>query len=92
MYRAIYGERHPRVTDVLIKLGAIRHDRGRYPEAEKLERQALDIVRAWYGEENPATASDLTILARPHVFESRYEEATALLGWLLVSTLGSFTT
>ena len=79
MYRQIYGERHPRVADVLINLGAIRHDLGRYPEAEQFERQALDIVRTWYGEDNPATASDLTILARTLVFEDRYDEATALL-------------
>lgn len=79
MYRQIYGERHPRVADVLINLGAIRHDLGRYPEAEQLERQALDIVHAWYGKDNPATASDLTIVARTLVFENRFDEATNLL-------------
>jgi len=79
MYRQFYGERHPRVADVLVNLAAIRHDRGRYQEAEPLERQALDIVQTWYGKENPATASDLTMLARTLVFENRFDEATTLL-------------
>ena len=79
IYRQIYGDRHPRVADVLINLGAIRHDLGHYPEAEQFERQALDIVQAWYGKDNPATASDLTIVARTLVFENRYQEANGLL-------------
>lgn len=79
MSRQLYGERHPRVADVLINLGAIRHDLGRYREAEQFERKALDIVQTWYGKENPATASDLTMLARTLVFEDRYDEATTLL-------------
>jgi serine/threonine-protein kinase len=77
--RRIYGDRHPRVADVLINLGAIRHDLGRYTEAEPLERQALEIVQGWYGKDNPETAADLTILARTLVFEGRFDEATSLL-------------
>ena len=42
MYQQIYGERHPRVADVLINLGAIRFDLGHYAEAERYDRQALD--------------------------------------------------
>src|SRR5271170_8353030 len=30
MYKQIYGDRHPRVADILINLGAIRFDLGHY--------------------------------------------------------------
>jgi tetratricopeptide (TPR) repeat protein len=63
----------------LINLGAIKYDLGHYPEAEKYDRQALDIVQAWYGKDNPETASDLTILARALVRENRFDEAVDLL-------------
>src|SRR5215469_9114241 len=42
VYRGLYGEHHPRVADILINLGAIRHDRGQSREAESLEREALE--------------------------------------------------
>jgi serine/threonine-protein kinase len=79
MYKDIYGERHPRVADVLINLGAIRLDLGHYAEAENYDRQALDIVQGWYGKDNPDTATDLTILARALIYENRFDEGTALL-------------
>jgi eukaryotic-like serine/threonine-protein kinase len=79
MYKKIYGERHPRVADIYINLGAIRYDLGHYSEAEQYDRQALDIVQSWYGKDNPETAIDLTILARALVFQNRYDEATDLL-------------
>ena len=79
MYKQIYGERHPRVADILINLGAIRLDLGHYAEAEQYDRQALDIVQAWYGKDNPQTATDLTLLARALVYQSRYAEASDLL-------------
>ena len=79
IYRQIYGERHPRVADVFINLGAIKFDLGHYLEAERYDRQALEIVQAWYGKDNPETASDLTLLARALVREDRYDEAVDLL-------------
>jgi serine/threonine-protein kinase len=79
MYKKIYGERHPRVADIYINLGAIKYDLGHYPEAEQYDRQALAIVQSWYGKDNPETAIDLTILARALVFQQRYDEATELL-------------
>ena len=63
----------------LINLGAIRYDLGHYVEAEQFDRQALDIVQSWYGEDNPETATDLTILARALVFQQRFDEASDLL-------------
>jgi serine/threonine-protein kinase len=79
MYKQLYGERHPRVADVLVNLGAIKYDLGHYSEAETYDRQALAIVQEWYGEENPETAEDVTILARALLKEQRYAEANDLL-------------
>src|SRR5580692_6318291 len=79
MYKQIYGERHPRIAEILINLGAIQLDLGHYPEAEQYDRQALDIVQAWYGKDNPETATDLTILARSLIYQKRYDEASDLL-------------
>jgi len=79
MYKQIYGERHPRVAEILINLGAIQLDTGHYAAAEQFDRQALDIVQAWYGKDNPETATDLTILARSLVYQKRFDEASDLL-------------
>jgi eukaryotic-like serine/threonine-protein kinase len=79
MYKQIYGERHPRVAEILINLGAIQLDTGHYAAAEQYDRQALDIVQVWYGKDNPETATDLTILARSLVYQKRYAEASDLL-------------
>ncbi|HEY0704463.1 MAG TPA: tetratricopeptide repeat protein [Candidatus Acidoferrales bacterium] len=79
MYQQIYGERHPRVADIYINLGAIRLDLGHYPEAEHYDRQALDIVQAWYGKDNAETATDLTILARALIYQNKTDEARDLL-------------
>src|SRR6202453_3829326 len=79
MYKQIYGERHRRVAEILINLGAIQLDTGHYAAAEQFDRQALDIVQAWYGKDNPETATDLTILARSLVYQKRFDEASDLL-------------
>ena len=79
MYKQIYGERHPRVAEILINLGAIQLDTGHYAAAEQFDRRALDIVQAWYGKDNPETATDLTILARSLVYQKRFDEASDLL-------------
>jgi serine/threonine protein kinase/tetratricopeptide (TPR) repeat protein len=79
MYKQIYGDRHPRVADILINLGAIESDAGHYPAAEMYDRQALAIVQNWYGKDSVVTAADLTILARTLVLENRYDDALALL-------------
>jgi tetratricopeptide (TPR) repeat protein len=77
--RQVYGDRHPRVADDLINLGAIQHEMGDYPQAEHSYRQALEIERAWYGTENPEVASALTMLGRTLVMEQRYDDADSLL-------------
>jgi serine/threonine-protein kinase len=79
MNRQLYGERHPRVADILINLGATQQDRGRYAEAERLDREALDIIRAYYGEDHFQTADALTKVARALVFENKFAEGVPML-------------
>ncbi|MEO8372349.1 MAG: serine/threonine-protein kinase [Candidatus Solibacter sp.] len=79
MNREIYGDRHPRVAEVLVNLGAIQQDLGNYPEAERFHRQALDITREFYGETHYRTAAGLTMLARALVYQKRYDDAVPLL-------------
>jgi serine/threonine-protein kinase len=79
MNRKLYGERHPRVADILINLGAAQQDRGRYEEAERLDRQALEIIRRFYGEEHFQTADALTKVARALVFQNKFEEGVPML-------------
>jgi serine/threonine-protein kinase len=77
--RAIYGEKHPRVADILINLGASQSDRGKYAEAERFYRPALDILRAHYGADHFRTASAETMLGRTLVYEKRFDDAIPLL-------------
>jgi eukaryotic-like serine/threonine-protein kinase len=77
--RRLYGDRHPRVADDLINLGAIQHELGDYPQAEQFYRQAFEMERAWYGPEHPEVASVLTMLGRTLVMEHRYDDADSLL-------------
>ena len=77
--KATYGERHPRVADVLINLGASQSDRGNYTEAEHFYRPALEIVQAYYGGDHFRTASAKTMLGRTLVYEKHFDEAVPLL-------------
>jgi serine/threonine-protein kinase len=80
MSRRLNGHRHPSVAEDLINLGAIQHEQGRYAEAERFYRDALDITESWYGETHPRTAATLTVLARTLLFTpERTGEAVALL-------------
>jgi len=77
--RRIYGERHPRVADVLINLGASLGDRGRYAEAEALYREALTILDGFHGPDHHKSASARTMLGRALVYQGRFAEGVALL-------------
>ncbi len=80
MNRQLYGERHPRVADVLINLGASQFDRGHYDVAERYDRQALSILESFYGDNRAQTADGLTQLGRALVFEKKFDEAIVVLG------------
>jgi serine/threonine-protein kinase len=64
LYRQVYGDQHPLVSDCLINLGAIQYERGKYPEAERYYREAIAITEAWFGRDHYQTAANLTMLAR----------------------------
>ncbi len=77
--RTIYGDRHPRVAEVLVNLGAIQQDLGNYSEAERFHRESLDITRRFFGEAHYRTAAGFTMVARALVFQKRYDDAVPLL-------------
>ncbi|MGH9889493.1 MAG: tetratricopeptide repeat protein, partial [bacterium] len=79
MYRQVYGDRHPLVSDIRINLGASQFDRGNYTEAETFDRQALAMTRSFYGENHHKTAANLTMLGRALVMQRRFAEADTLL-------------
>lgn len=79
MNRALHGERHPLVADVLINLGAIQFEGTKYADAERRYREALAITQPWYGNDHPATASALTMLGRAIVQQGRLVEADSVL-------------
>jgi serine/threonine-protein kinase len=78
-YGRLYGERHPKVADVLVNLGAIQQERGEYADAERLQREALAINLEWHGRDHPETAASMTMVARVLIFEQRFDEAQELL-------------
>jgi len=79
MHRQIYGERHPLVADDLGSLAASQRDLGYYSEAERLDRQALDIAQSYYGNNHPKTAGFLTALGECLTYQNKYDEAVLAL-------------
>jgi serine/threonine-protein kinase len=77
--RRIHGDRHPRVADDLINLGAIQFQWARYSEAERLYREGLAIIESWYGPEHHRTASALTMLGRAQLFQEQFDSSSATL-------------
>src|SRR5688572_12784850 len=85
MDRRLYGDRHPSVADDLLNLGAIASSRERYPEATEHYRNALEILRTWYGDDHPQTASAMTILAQGFMLGGQLDAAAPLLSQALVT-------
>jgi len=77
--RQFLGDRHPKVADSLVNLGATQKERGNYGEAERFYRQALEITEGWYGQDHPETAGMLFMLGTVLGAENRYEEAAGVL-------------
>ena len=75
----VLGERHPRVADNLVNLGAAEKERGNFAEAERYYRQALAITESWYGSDHPETAGMLFMLGTALGAQNKYEEAGAVL-------------
>ncbi len=84
LYKQVYGDRHPLVSDCLINLGAIQYERGKYPEAERFYREGIAITEAWFGRDHYQTAANLTMLARVlNRTPVRQAEAREVLGQAL---------
>ncbi|HVQ13669.1 MAG TPA: tetratricopeptide repeat protein, partial [Vicinamibacterales bacterium] len=79
MTKQVHGETHALVAEDLINLGAVRHEKGKYSEAERYYRDALAITEQWYGAEHYKTASNLTMLGRSLQMQKRFDEAFAAL-------------
>jgi serine/threonine-protein kinase len=77
--RQILGERHPKVADSLVNLGATQKERGNYGDAERFYRQALEMTEGWYGPDHPETAGMLFMLGTVLGAENQYEEAAGVL-------------
>jgi eukaryotic-like serine/threonine-protein kinase len=54
-------------------------DLGYYSEAERFDREALDISESYYGKDHPKTAANLTALSESLTYENQYAEAAAVL-------------
>jgi eukaryotic-like serine/threonine-protein kinase len=73
--RALHGERHPAVAEVMDQLGEVLLQQARLDEAEPLLRHALALRRALLGERTEATALSLDHLAQ--VLQERNDFAGA---------------
>jgi serine/threonine-protein kinase len=81
LYKQVYGDKHPLVSDCLINLGAIQYERGKDPDAERYYREGIAITEGWFGRDHYQTAANLTMLARVlNRTPERQVEARAVLG------------
>ncbi len=77
MTRRLFGDKHPRVAEDLMNLGATEQERGNYAQAEAYFRDALARTITFYGEDHYRTAGDLVYLGRALLLQNRYPEAKA---------------
>jgi eukaryotic-like serine/threonine-protein kinase len=74
--RVRFGPRSPEAAESLVDLALLRQEQARWPEAERLSREALDIVRETRPSEHPERARALSALG--HVLTERGSYAAAL--------------
>ena len=77
MTRRLFGDKHPRVAEDLMNLGATEQERGNYRQAEGYFRDALARTIAFHGEDHYRTAGNLVYLGRALLLQNRYAEAKA---------------
>jgi CHAT domain-containing protein len=74
----IRGKYSPSTTPVIVELAGILVEQGRYPEAEKLVRSALDVQRTiGIADDAPETAGILSHLGNILVLQGKTKEAAA---------------
>jgi CHAT domain-containing protein/tetratricopeptide (TPR) repeat protein len=75
----IRGKYSPSTTPVIVELAGILVEQGRYPEAEKLVRSALDVQRTiGIADDAPETAGILSHLGNILVLQGKTKEAAAV--------------
>jgi eukaryotic-like serine/threonine-protein kinase len=79
IYRNAYGNESPLVALPLGNRGESYELLGRYPEAERDLRKAIDLSGQWVGPEHAWTAYWLTALGKTLILEHRLHEATPIL-------------
>ena len=79
LWTRAYGEHHPLVADVVINLGAIEQDRGRYPEAERHYQRGTAIMERWYGPDHPRTAAAIAMVGRAALLQQQRDRADTLI-------------
>ncbi|HTV01548.1 MAG TPA: tetratricopeptide repeat protein, partial [Luteitalea sp.] len=77
LQRAAYGPAHGTVAKTLHNLALVRHDQGKYDDAEVLHRQAISLRRA-LAPQGDEVLSSLSGLAQTLRSQSRYAEAEAV--------------
>jgi eukaryotic-like serine/threonine-protein kinase len=79
IFRDAYGSSSPQLGFPLGNRGESYELLGRYPEAERDLRKAVDLSAQWVGPDHPWTAYPLTALGKTLLLEHRLGEATAFL-------------
>jgi ATP/maltotriose-dependent transcriptional regulator MalT len=88
-FRASFGERHPSIATCLASLARLKMAEGELAAAERLVREALQMVRETAGDEQPVFAHNSTTLAEILIATGRFEaaEETARAAERLYDTL-----
>jgi tetratricopeptide (TPR) repeat protein len=73
--RAAYGESHPMVTDLLIRLGSVQREQGDYVTAAATLQEAFEIGGRVYGPDSPSMSSIMNNLGIVLRDLGRLEEA-----------------
>jgi tetratricopeptide (TPR) repeat protein len=73
--RAAYGDAHPLVASLLIRLGNAKRDLGDYSSALRLSQEAVAIITSLHGEESPELTSALNNLGAVLRDQGRLQEA-----------------
>ena len=69
---------HPHVVESLNNLAELYKNQGRYPEAEPLYKQSLQMIKRLLGKQHPNVANSLNNLAGLYINQERYSEAEPL--------------
>jgi len=79
IYRALYGERHPKYAGAISNLGSILDQNGKLNEADSILHHSVDLIREAYPTGHPGVVSALKIWATALMHQHRYQDAEPLL-------------